>query len=52
LLSALALVAFITDGVWLAIIAACMVAALFAFLIFNKYPAKIFPGDVLTYSVG
>ena len=52
LLSALAFVAFITDSVWLAIIAACMVATLFAFLIFNKYPAKIFPGDVLTYSVG
>src|SRR3989344_794456 len=52
LLSALAFIAFITDSVWLAIIAACMVATLFAFLIFNKYPAKIFPGDVLTYSVG
>jgi len=22
------------------------------FYIFNKYPAKVFPGDVLTYSVG
>jgi UDP-N-acetylglucosamine--dolichyl-phosphate N-acetylglucosaminephosphotransferase len=29
-----------------------MVASLFAFYIFNKCPAKIFPGDALTYSVG
>ena len=29
-----------------------MVFALLAFLIFNKYPARVFPGDTLTYSVG
>lgn len=29
-----------------------MVGALLAFLYFNWYPAKIFPGDTLTYSVG
>src|SRR3989338_8334524 len=29
-----------------------MVAALIAFYIFNKYPAKVFPGDTLTYPVG
>jgi len=34
------------------VIAFTMVAALLAFLIYNKYPAKIFPGDSMTYSVG
>ena len=29
-----------------------MVASLAAFFIFNRSPAKIFPGDTLTYSVG
>ncbi len=29
-----------------------MVAALAAFLIYNWFPAKLFPGDTLTYSVG
>ena len=29
-----------------------MVASLIAFYIFNKYPAKVFPGDILTYSIG
>ncbi|MEM3075009.1 MAG: glycosyl transferase family 4 [Candidatus Pacearchaeota archaeon] len=52
LLSALAFIALITGSTWLAIISICMIVSLFAFLIFNKYPAKIFPGDVLTYPVG
>jgi len=30
----------------------CMVAALISFYLFNKFPAKVFPGDILTYSVG
>jgi UDP-N-acetylglucosamine--dolichyl-phosphate N-acetylglucosaminephosphotransferase len=29
-----------------------MIGALVGFLIFNKVPAKVFPGDILTYSVG
>ena len=29
-----------------------MVASLLSFYLFNKYPAKVFPGDVLTYSIG
>ncbi len=35
-----------------ALIAACAVAALLAFWLFNRYPARVFPGDPLTYSVG
>lgn len=52
ILSALAFAAFLTGNGWLSVVALCMVAALFAFYIFNKYPAKVFPGDVMTYAVG
>jgi len=52
LLSSSALVAYLTGSSWLAIIAMCMIFPLIAFLIFNFYPAKIFPGDTLTYAVG
>jgi len=52
ILSALTIVSLVTGSHWLAIISMCMIASLFGFLIFNKYPAKVFPGDVLTYSVG
>jgi UDP-N-acetylglucosamine--dolichyl-phosphate N-acetylglucosaminephosphotransferase len=37
---------------WLALIAAVTAAALFGFLLFNKYPARVFPGNSLTYAVG
>jgi len=52
ILSALAYVTYITGNAWLSIVTLCMVASLCAFYIYNKYPAKIFPGDALTYSVG
>jgi UDP-N-acetylglucosamine--dolichyl-phosphate N-acetylglucosaminephosphotransferase len=52
LLSALSIVAFFTGTTWLALIGLCMVIALLAFLFYNFTPAKVFPGDVLTYSVG
>jgi UDP-N-acetylglucosamine--dolichyl-phosphate N-acetylglucosaminephosphotransferase len=35
-----------------AVLSICMLGALIAFLYFNWYPAKVFPGDSLTYSVG
>lgn len=52
ILSALSLVSFLTGSSWLALINLCMAIALLAFLIYNFAPAKVFPGDVLTYSVG
>ncbi len=52
LLSALSLVAFLTGNGWLAVIALCMVCALLGFLYYNFNPAKVFPGDSLTYAVG
>lgn len=51
-LGALSVVTFITGTLWLSVVTACMVAALVAFYFFNKYPAKVFPGDTLTYPVG
>ncbi|PXY71273.1 glycosyl transferase family 4 [Candidatus Parvarchaeota archaeon] len=52
LLSALSLVSFFTGTFWLGIISLCMVFSLLAFLIYNFFPAKIFPGDSLTYTIG
>lgn len=52
ILLALSVVTFVTGNPWLSVISACMVASLLAFYFFNKYPAKVFPGDTLTYPVG
>src|SRR3989344_6561222 len=52
ILSFLSFVAYYTGSPWLALIGLIMVAALIAFYFYNKFPSKIFPGDVLTYSVG
>lgn len=52
ILSALAFTTWMTGSSWLSIVALCMVAALVAFYFFNKTPAKIFPGDTLTYPIG
>lgn len=52
ILSTLAYFAAITGSSWIAVVALCMVAALVGLLVFNKFPASIFPGDTLTYSVG
>jgi UDP-N-acetylglucosamine--dolichyl-phosphate N-acetylglucosaminephosphotransferase len=52
LLSGLAFVTYLTGNNWLSVLALCMVASLIAFYFFNMNPAKVFPGDVLTFSVG
>jgi UDP-N-acetylglucosamine--dolichyl-phosphate N-acetylglucosaminephosphotransferase len=52
IIGALSTVAWFTGNSWLALIGVCMIFSLLGFLIFNWYPAKVFPGDVLTYSVG
>jgi len=52
ILSALSLITYIAGSKWLSIIGFAMVFSLIAFYIFNKHPAKAFPGDILTYSVG
>ena len=45
-------IAFITGSPYLALIGMIMLASLFVFYLYNKYPAKVFPGDILTYSLG
>lgn len=52
ILSGLALVTFFTGTTWLSLITLVMISCLIAFYIFNKTPAKILPGDALTYPVG
>ncbi len=52
ILSFLSYVAYVTGSAWLSIIGLIMVASLIGFWLFNKYPAKVFPGDSLTWSIG
>jgi UDP-N-acetylglucosamine--dolichyl-phosphate N-acetylglucosaminephosphotransferase len=52
MLLGLGFVAFFTGNSWLAVISLCAVAALLAFFLFNYCPAKVFPGDSLTYPIG
>jgi UDP-N-acetylglucosamine--dolichyl-phosphate N-acetylglucosaminephosphotransferase len=52
ILSFLSLVAYITGSPWLSVIGLCMIAALVVFYMYNSYPARVFPGDILTYSIG
>lgn len=52
ILFALALVAYVTGQPWLALITATMVACLIGFFIFNRYPSRVFEGDVLLYPLG
>ncbi len=52
ILSFLSFVSYATGSAWLSIVGLCMVGALIGFWIFNKTPASVFPGDMLTYGVG
>jgi UDP-N-acetylglucosamine--dolichyl-phosphate N-acetylglucosaminephosphotransferase len=52
ILSAMGYLAWQVGAVPVVVICLCLVAALLAFLIFNRYPSKVFPGDVLTYPLG
>lgn len=52
ILSFLSFVAYKTGSAWLAVVGLTMAFSLLAFYIFNKYPAKVFPGDSLTWSLG
>jgi len=51
MLSAIGIIAM-NNTPWVSLIAFSAVAALLAFLIFNRCPARVFPGDSLTYSIG
>lgn len=52
ILTGLGLISYLSGNSWLAIISFSMVAAIMAFLFFNWYPARIFPGNTFTYMVG
>ena len=52
ILAALGVVAYTTGFTWVALIAFLAAAAILAFWLFNKHPAKIFPGDSFTYGIG
>ncbi|MBI2043060.1 glycosyl transferase family 4 [Candidatus Pacearchaeota archaeon] len=52
ILSALSLATWLSGNSWLSLVSLIMVFCLAAFYIYNKYPSEIFPGDILTYSVG
>jgi len=52
ILTGLSFVSYFSGNSWVALIGLYMAAALVAFWIFNKFPAKVFPGDALTYPVG
>ena len=52
IISFLSYVSYVSGSPWLAIVGLCMVSSLVVFFLFNRFPAKVFPGDILTYSVG
>ncbi len=52
ILTAISFVAYYTGSSYVAVIAMISVAALMAFLVFNWYPSKVFPGNGFTYMVG
>ncbi|MBT7102157.1 glycosyl transferase family 4 [archaeon] len=52
ILGFLSFVAYVSGSPWLAVVGLCMVGALVGFYLFNRAPAKVFPGDSITYSIG
>jgi UDP-N-acetylglucosamine--dolichyl-phosphate N-acetylglucosaminephosphotransferase len=52
IISFLSFVAYLTGSAWLSVVGLCMVASLIVFYVYNRFPAKVFPGDILTYAIG
>jgi UDP-N-acetylglucosamine--dolichyl-phosphate N-acetylglucosaminephosphotransferase len=52
ILSILGFVAYLEGQYWLALIGGIMVISLIVFYCFNQFPARIFPGDSLTFGIG
>jgi UDP-N-acetylglucosamine--dolichyl-phosphate N-acetylglucosaminephosphotransferase len=52
ILLAISTTCYLTGSSWVAVMGGVLISALMAFLIFNWYPAKIFPGNAFTYLVG
>lgn len=52
IISFLSFIAYVTGSSWLALVGLIMVASLMVFYYHNKFPAKVLPGDILTWSIG
>jgi len=52
ILGFLSLISYLTGSSWLAMVGLCMVATLLVFYYYNSYPARVFPGDIMTYAIG
>ena len=52
IISFLSYVAYVTGSPWLSLIGLIMVASLIGFWFYNKNPAKVFPGDSVTWAIG
>ena len=52
ILGFLSFVAYRAGNPWLSMVGLIMVAALIGFLFYNKYPARVLPGDSLTWTIG
>jgi len=52
ILSFLSFVSYVSGSAWLTVVGLCMVSSLLVFYYYNKVPAKVFPGDIMTYSIG
>lgn len=52
IMSALGIATYISGNSWLSFICLLAVFSLIPFWVYNKYPARVFPGDVLTYPLG
>jgi len=52
LATSLLILPFTPEAIYATIISASMLGALIAFLHYNRYPSKVFPGDVMTLTIG
>ncbi len=52
ILSTLGIIAWWSGSSWVSMLSAIMAFSLLAFLVYNRVPSRVFPGDSLTYSVG
>ena len=52
ILSFLSYVAYVTGSPWLALVGLIMVSSLVGFWFYNKNPAKVFPGESVTWTIG
>ena len=52
MLFTLGLISWLSGYGWVSMLSVIMMSALLAFLWYNRVPARVFPGDSLTYSIG